>query len=64
MKLLFLGEQSKTGSHECKGKVVTATNKKRGRFRQRGYDDIFHCRWEVIAPEGKQIKVKALRLLN
>lgn len=52
------GEQSKLKTHECKGKVVQATNKKRGRVRQRGYDDIFHCRWEVKVPKGKQIKVR------
>jgi len=52
------GEQSKSGTHECKGKIVQANNRKRGRVRQRGYDDIYNCRWEVIVPEGKQIKVR------
>ena len=58
---LILGEQSKLGTHECKGKVIQVGKRPRGRVRQRGYDDIYHCRWEVIAPEGKQIKVKYIR---
>lgn len=55
----ILGQTDKLGDYECKGKVVDASNgrKKRGRHRQRGYGDIFNCRWEVIAPPGKQIKV-------
>lgn len=47
------------GGLKCKGKTLQAPKGRiRVQARNKIYDSMFNCRWEIKAPEGKQIRIR------